>query len=1020
MKTIGKPLFGGDDTYLAASHVDGMPAIGVHTLTIPGAINGTAGDDNLTGTAGNDVFDLSQGGNDTASGLAGNDSFMMGATLNAGDHLDGGTSASDFDVVQINGDYSAGLTLGATTLVNFEDLQMIGGHSYNITMNDGNVAAGVQMNIDAGSLGVGDTLIFNGSAEQDGSYAIESGAGHNNITGGAGSDFIQVSAVGSVNIINTGGSAGDDNGGDSVFFGAAFTAADQVNGVDGNTFVQLSGDYSAGVTMNANTLQNVGELFVTSGANQSQVFNYTLVENDGNVAAGGFLTVTGNLAANEYLHFDGSAETDGAFLLTGGAGNDILIGGAGDDFFKGKAGDDYIDGGAGKNRATFSDDTAGVTVTLYGQGHAQNTGDGNDTLKNIQDISGGSGNDTITGDANANWLWGEGGNDTIVGNGGNDVIQIGSLGTGIVGTDNVDGGGGFDTLSFDDNGGGSLGVTFSLALQGTQQTTNEAIVTANNFENVSGTSGNDFLTGNSGANDLYGSAGNDTLVGGAGNDLLYGDKAYAGGQANGGGDGPTGPVDADPGTGGDDVLIGGLGNDTLDGGEGNNTAAYTDATAGIKVSLLITGAQYTGVDGSDTLINIQNLTGSDYNDTLTGDSHDNILAGGAGNDLIYTGGGNDTVTGGDGNDTVYYNGAGTLDFQGGAGTDTLDAHLVAFDTTFVLDNDVENFVGGSGADTVSLIDPTTTVAHSLQGGAGDDSLTAGAGNDRIDGGDGNDSISISEGGTDTVTADAGDDTIFAIASGSVSQPFDVTDRINGGAGNDTLYLTGDYSAGMTVPGAALVSVENLILGGGFSYRLVLNDASVAAGTTLTVDASELDSTHTLNFNGAHETDGSFFLIGGDGADILTGGAGADTFESGLGNDKITGGGGADTFIFGQVADSTGFAHDTVVGFNGTSGAIFELDQAVTGVDSMVTAGQLRSSSNFDHDLQIAIGSSQLAAHHAVIFTASSGNLSGHTYLVVDANGTAGYQAGQDYVIELTSGTNLASITTANFHTTPVS
>ncbi len=50
----------------------------------------------------------------------------------------------------------------------------------------------------------------------------------------------------------------------------------------------------------------------------------------------------------------------------------------------------------------------------------------------------------------------------------------------------------------------------------------------------------------------------------------------------------------------------------------------------------------------------------------------------------------------------------------------------------------------------------------------------------------------------------------------------------------------------------------------------------------------------------------------------------------------------------------------------------------------------------------------------MIFTPDLGTLAGDHFLVVDANGVAGYQAGQDLVIELTSSS--PTITTSNFTT----
>ena len=69
----------------------------------------------------------------------------------------------------------------------------------------------------------------------------------------------------------------------------------------------------------------------------------------------------------------------------------------------------------------------------------------------------------------------------------------------------------------------------------------------------------------------------------------------------------------------------------------------------MTVSLALQGtAQDTGGAGSDTLISIENLTGSAFDDTLTGDGDDNVLSGLAGDDTLDGGAGNDTLDGGDG------------------------------------------------------------------------------------------------------------------------------------------------------------------------------------------------------------------------------------------------------------------------------------------------------------------------------------------------------------------------------------
>ena len=152
---------------------------------------------------------------------------------------------------------------------------------------------------------------------------------------------------------------------------------------------------------------------------------------------------------------------------------------------------------------------------------------------------------------------------------------------------------------------------------------------------LEGTSHDDVLLAGSGDDVLNGGAGNDVLIGGDGNDKLYGGE-------------------------GNDLLIGGNGNDLLDGGAGNDTASYAGASAGVTVSLALTGEQNTIGAGLDKLVSIENLIGSDHDDKLTGDDNANTLIGGLGNDILIGGGGDDLLIGGPGNNTL----------TGGAGSDT--------------------------------------------------------------------------------------------------------------------------------------------------------------------------------------------------------------------------------------------------------------------------------------------------------------------------------------------------------------
>jgi len=115
---------------------------------------------------------------------------------------------------------------------------------------------------------------------------------------------------------------------------------------------------------------------------------------------------------------------------------------------------------------------------------------------------------------------------------------------------------------------------------------------------------------------INGTSGVDSLSGIAGNDVLYG-------------------LD------GNDTLMGSTGNDILDGGNGADTVSYASSTVAVSVNLGAATGHTGGFAAGDTLLNIENITGSVYNDTLTGNTLANIIAGGKGNDIMAGGAGAD-------------------------------------------------------------------------------------------------------------------------------------------------------------------------------------------------------------------------------------------------------------------------------------------------------------------------------------------------------------------------------------------
>ncbi len=181
-------------------------------------------------------------------------------------------------------------------------------------------------------------------------------------------------------------------------------------------------------------------------------------------------------------------------------------------------------------------------------------------------------------------------------------------------------------------------------------------------------------------------------------------------------------------------------------------------------------------------------------------------------------------------------------------------------------------------------------------------------------------------------------------------------------------------------------------------------------------ADQMDSLEAVLFSKADTITGSAqadVLDGFTGDDTIKGGDGADTIKGGLGADKLTGGTGADLFAYDSALDSTSISHDSIADFNAAQD-MFVFDHAVTAIDAAITHGRLGKT--FDSDLGNAADDGHLGAHHAVLFTADSGKHAGETYLVVDLNGDAGYQVGEDAVIRLTDTTHLAGLGAANFTT----
>jgi len=243
---------------------------------------------------------------------------------------------------------------------------------------------------------------------------------------------------------------------------------------------------------------------------------------------------------------------------------------------------------------------------------------------------------------------------------------------------------------------------------------------------INGTAQAETLTGGGEDDVLNGLGGNDTLAGLGGPDILDGGTgtdtasyaasasavtvSLAAGTASGGdaeGDTLIG-IENLTGSGFDDTLEGNDANNVLNGGAGADTVSYEHAGAAVTVRLAITAAQNTGGAGTDTLSGFENLTGSAFDDALTGSTAANVLMGLGGADTLNGGAGADTLIGGAGND-ILVGGSGADVLTGGLDADRFVFNALA-DSAPGTPDLVTDFVHGTDIFDLSAIDANTTSA----------------------------------------------------------------------------------------------------------------------------------------------------------------------------------------------------------------------------------------------------------------------------------------------------------------------
>jgi Ca2+-binding RTX toxin-like protein len=214
------------------------------------------------------------------------------------------------------------------------------------------------------------------------------------------------------------------------------------------------------------------------------------------------------------------------------------------------------------------------------------------------DLDGTPGDDVICGLGGQDRMRGLGGNDTLIGGEGNDRLDGGA------GNDALKGGPGADLATYL---GSSSPIDVDL-LAGTVTSTSEGVDTLTGISVVNGTQFADTVVGDEGPNEFFGREGDDQIDGGSGND----------------------------------VLIGGEGDDALIGGEGRDEVAYFDSSSAVTVDLGAGTANSTA-QGSDSLQQIEDVFGTEFDDVITGGPGNNVLVGFAGDDHIDGGPGRDTL-----------------------------------------------------------------------------------------------------------------------------------------------------------------------------------------------------------------------------------------------------------------------------------------------------------------------------------------------------------------------------------------
>lgn len=555
-------------------------------------VTGGSGNDSITGNAVDNVL-TGLGGTDTLIGNNGSDTLTGGAN---NDSLDGGIGNDNYL-------FNTTVALGTDSITDSSGVDTLNftGSTNNLTVN----------------LSLTTTQVVNGNL----SLTLASATSMDNITAGTGIDTLTGNTINNVLVGGGGNDTMSGLSGDDQLFGQA--GNDSMAGGGGNDTYFFSNPFSA----ETDTVTELASQGTDTLNFDDMTTNVTVILSTDK--AMGSMT-------NRRINSGGAGQSLNFENIVGGSSRDVLVGNAANNVITGNDGNDVLDGG-----------------------------DGNDTLNGgngADNLTGGKGDDTLNGDTSGDTLSGGDGNDTLTGGDGSD-IATGGLGNDIytfanaigLETDTVteQAGQGVDTLNFTT---ASADITAIMTTDAALVTmTNRTVQTgdgqAENFENVTGGSGDDILIGNSGNNLLTGGSGDDVLTGGDGNDTYSFNTIFA------------------------------QGSDDIGDSAGIDTVSFAAASNNLTLNIGLTTAQVVNANLTltiDSATSMENIVGGSGNDILIGNTLANNISGGAGNDVITGGAGNDTLSGGTGAN-ILIGGAGADSLTGGANDDLLLAATYQFE-----------------------------------------------------------------------------------------------------------------------------------------------------------------------------------------------------------------------------------------------------------------------------------------------------------------------------------------------------